>query len=181
MKLSLDFIDTLHTARAYSGETSTTMFNVHHFSLFMLFSTSSEAVSFSQAFPFASFPKYFVQRTLRASRPNPTEPFLHLLEQNHRIVPSFFTYMAPVPGGNSFPQKEHSLSLGTGNPLSSSEFLGFPFGFPQQENVVGSHRAFHVSCYDASFVSSFKHSNSDLRDLTGGSCSTNHLNDFGGN
>ncbi len=138
-------------------------------------------MSFSQAFPFSSFPKYFVQRILRESRFNSIELFLHLLEQNHRIVPSFLTYMMPVPSGNSCPQKEQNLSLGTGKPPVSSNFFGFPFSFPQHENVVGSHRTFHVSCYDAPFVPSFEHSNPDLGDLTSESCSTDHLNDFGGN
>jgi hypothetical protein len=40
------------------------------------------------------------------------ELFLHLLEQNHRSVPSFLTYIMPVEGGNSFPQKEQFLDLG---------------------------------------------------------------------
>jgi hypothetical protein len=41
--------------------------------------------------------------------------FLHLLEQNHKIVPSFFTYIMPVAGGNSCPQKEQFLDFGTDN------------------------------------------------------------------
>ena len=64
------------------------------------------------AFPLSSFPKYFVHRTLRESRFSFVELFLHLLEQNQRVVPSFFTYMMPVPGGNSFPQNEHCRGFG---------------------------------------------------------------------
>jgi len=41
--------------------------------------------------------------------------FLHLLEQNHKIVPSLFTYIMPVAGGNSCPQKEQFLDFGTTN------------------------------------------------------------------
>ena len=36
----------------------------------------------------------------------------HLLEQNQSIVPSFLTYIIPVPGGMSAPQNEHFLILG---------------------------------------------------------------------
>lgn len=38
--------------------------------------------------------------------------FLHLLEQNHNIVPSFLTYINPVPGGISLPQKLQVLTAG---------------------------------------------------------------------
>src|SRR4030042_6596349 len=64
------------------------------------------------ALPFSSFPKYVVHLSLRASLPNFRELFLHLLEQNQRSEPSFFTYIMPVPAGNSLPQNEHFLGLG---------------------------------------------------------------------
>jgi len=44
------------------------------------------------------------------------ELFLHLLEQNQKVEPSFLTYMMPVPDGNSCPQKEQRRSLGTSKP-----------------------------------------------------------------
>jgi len=68
--------------------------------------------------PFSSFPKYFVHLSLRASLPN-FELFRHLLEQNHRIEPSFLTYIMPVPAGNSLPQNEHFLGLGKNHPQDS--------------------------------------------------------------
>jgi hypothetical protein len=40
---------------------------------------------------------------------------LHLLEQNHKMVPSFLTYIMPVPAGKSLPQNEHFRGLGIGN------------------------------------------------------------------
>jgi hypothetical protein len=64
------------------------------------------------AFPFSSLPKYAVHLNLRASLPSFKELFLHLLEQNHNIEPSFLTYIMPVPLGNSLPQNEHFLGLG---------------------------------------------------------------------
>jgi hypothetical protein len=57
-------------------------------------------------------PKYVVHLSLRASLPNFKELFLHLLEQNHKMDPSFLTYIMPVPIGNSLPQNEHFLGLG---------------------------------------------------------------------
>lgn len=68
-----------------------------------------------QALPFSSLPKYFVHLSLRASLPI-LKLFLHLLEQNHKIVPSFLMYIIPVPAGNWLPQNEHFLGLGTCNP-----------------------------------------------------------------
>ena len=68
----------------------------------------------SQALPFSSFPKYVVHFNLRESLPNFNELFLHLLEQNHKIDPSFLTYIIPVPSEKSFPQNEHFLGLGKG-------------------------------------------------------------------
>jgi len=40
-----------------------------------------------------------------------------LLEQNHKIAPSFLTYIMPVPAGKSLPQNEHFLDLGNGDHL----------------------------------------------------------------
>jgi len=37
-----------------------------------------------------------------------------LLEQKYRIDPSFRTYIDPVAGGYSFPQKEHRTIRGIG-------------------------------------------------------------------
>jgi len=65
-----------------------------------------------QALPFSSLPKYAVHLSLRASLLKFRELFLHLLEQNHRIEPSFFTYIMPEPAENSLPQNEHFLGLG---------------------------------------------------------------------
>src|SRR4030067_150835 len=64
------------------------------------------------AFPFSSFPKYFVHFSLRASLPKLSVLFLHFPEQNHKSVPSFLTYIMPVPAGNSLPQNEHFLGFG---------------------------------------------------------------------
>jgi hypothetical protein len=64
-----------------------------------------------QALPFSSFPKYAVHLSLRESLLI-DELFLHLLEQNHKIEPSFFMSIMPVPGGKSCPQNEHFLGLG---------------------------------------------------------------------
>jgi hypothetical protein len=66
----------------------------------------------NQALPFSSLPKYVVHFSLRASLPNFKEPLRHLLEQNHKIDPSFLTYIMPVPLENSLPQNEHFLGLG---------------------------------------------------------------------
>ena len=57
-------------------------------------------------------PKYVVHLSFRASLLNSKELFLHLLEQNHRIEPSFFTNIMPVPAGKLLPQNEHFLGLG---------------------------------------------------------------------
>jgi hypothetical protein len=65
-------------------------------------------------------PKYVVHLSLRASLPNAKELFLHLLEQNQKIDPSFLTYIMPEPAGNSLPQNEHFLGLGKGD---SSEWF----------------------------------------------------------
>ena len=62
--------------------------------------------------PFSSLPKYLVHFSLRASRLNDKLLFLHLLESNHRIEPSFLTNIIPVPAGKSAPQKEHFLGFG---------------------------------------------------------------------
>jgi len=70
-----------------------------------------------QALPFSSLPKYVVHLSFRASLPNFKELFLHLLEQNQKIEPSFLTYIMPVPAGNSLPQNEHFLGLGKGKSL----------------------------------------------------------------
>jgi len=43
--------------------------------------------------------------------------FLHLLEQNHNIEPSFLTYIMPVPAGKSLPQNEHFMNLGKNRSL----------------------------------------------------------------
>jgi hypothetical protein len=64
------------------------------------------------ALPFSSLPKYFVHFSLRASLLKLNELFLHLPEQNHRMAPSFFTYIMPVPDGKSVPQNEHFRGLG---------------------------------------------------------------------
>jgi len=64
--------------------------------------------------PFSSLPKYVVHFSLRASLPNFRELLRHLLEQNHRVEPSFLMYIMPVPLGNSFPQNEHFLGFGMG-------------------------------------------------------------------
>jgi hypothetical protein len=72
------------------------------------------------ALPFSSLPKYAVHLSLRGSLPNIKELFLHLLEQNHKIEPSFFMYIIPVPAGNSLPQNEHFLGLG--NSIPSKQF-----------------------------------------------------------
>jgi len=69
-------------------------------------------VSNGQALPFSSLPKYIVHLSLRASLLKLRELFLHLLEQNQKIEPSFLTYIMPVPGVNSLPQNEHFLGLG---------------------------------------------------------------------
>jgi hypothetical protein len=69
-------------------------------------------------------PKYVVHLSLRASLPNFRELFLHLLEQNQKIDPSFLTYIMPVPVGNSLPQNEHFLGLGKDY---SSECFGLGF------------------------------------------------------
>jgi hypothetical protein len=53
--------------------------------------------------------------SLRASLLNSSELFLHLLEQNHKMEPSFLTYIMPVPAGKSLPQNEHFRGLGIGN------------------------------------------------------------------
>jgi hypothetical protein len=74
----------------------------------------------SHALPFSSLPKYVVHFSLRASLPSFTELFLHLLEQNHKIDPSFLTYIIPVPCGKSLPQNEHFLGLGKN--ISSKHF-----------------------------------------------------------
>jgi hypothetical protein len=66
----------------------------------------------TQPFPFSSFPKYVVHLSFRASLLKNNELFLHLLEQNQKIDPSFFTNIMPVPAGNSLPQNEHFLGLG---------------------------------------------------------------------
>jgi len=114
-----------------------------------------------QALPFSSFPKYAVHLSLRASLPIKRELFLHLLEQNHRIEPSFLMNIMPVPGGKSCPQNEHFLGLGkVGSSgrfvfLSSVDFLCFSFGFSEHKYVLGSYWTFDVSRYDASFVFSF--------------------------
>ena len=62
--------------------------------------------------PFSSLPKYVVHFSLRASLLNSSELFLHLPEQNHRMVPSFLMYIMPVPLGKSLPQNEHFRGLG---------------------------------------------------------------------
>jgi hypothetical protein len=62
--------------------------------------------------PFSSLPKYLVHFSLRASRLNDKELFLHLPESNHRIDPSFLTYIMPVPAGKSAPQNEHLRFFG---------------------------------------------------------------------
>jgi hypothetical protein len=51
--------------------------------------------------------------SFRASLLKNKELFLHLLEQNHKTDPSFLMYIMPVPAGNSLPQNEHFLGLGT--------------------------------------------------------------------
>jgi len=53
-----------------------------------------------------------VHLSLRASLLKNNELFLHLLEQNQKIDPSFLTNIMPVPAGNSLPQNEHFLGLG---------------------------------------------------------------------
>jgi hypothetical protein len=53
-----------------------------------------------------------VHFSLRASLLKNKELFLHLLEQNHNIDPSFLMYIMPVPAGKSSPQNEHFLGLG---------------------------------------------------------------------
>jgi hypothetical protein len=53
-----------------------------------------------------------VHLSLRASLLKNSELFLHLLEQNHKIDPSFLMNIMPVPAGNSLPQNEHFLGLG---------------------------------------------------------------------
>jgi hypothetical protein len=65
--------------------------------------------------PFSSLPKYLVHFSLRASRLNDKLLFLHLLESNHRIEPSFLTHIMPVPAGKSAPQNEHFLGFGMTN------------------------------------------------------------------
>ena len=50
--------------------------------------------------------------SFRGSLPKLKELFLHLLEQNHKIDPSFLMYIIPVPAGNSLPQNEHFLGRG---------------------------------------------------------------------
>jgi hypothetical protein len=76
-----------------------------------------------QALPFSSLPKYVVHLSFLASLLNSKELLLHLLEQNHKIDPSFLMYIMPVPAGNSAPQNEHFLGLGTGG--SSKHFSLF--------------------------------------------------------
>jgi hypothetical protein len=76
----------------------------------------------AQALPFSSLPKYFVHLSLRGSLLSFKELFLHLLEQNHRIDPSFLTYIMPVPSGKSSPQNEHFLGLGKDDPPPNSRF-----------------------------------------------------------
>ena len=65
--------------------------------------------------PFSSLPKYLVHFSLRASRLNAKLLFLHLLESNQRIEPSFLTNIMPVPAGKSAPQNEHFLGFGMTN------------------------------------------------------------------
>ncbi len=74
-------------------------------------------MQFPYALPFSSLPKYVVHLSLRASRPKLKELFLHLLESNHNIAPSFLTYIVPVPAGNSAPQNEHFLFFGIAGPF----------------------------------------------------------------
>jgi hypothetical protein len=64
------------------------------------------------ALPFSSFPKYVVHFSFLASLPK-NELLRHLLEQNQSIDPSFLINIIPVPDGNSLPQNEHLLGLGT--------------------------------------------------------------------
>jgi len=78
----------------------------------------------AHAFPFSSFPKYVVHLSLRASLLKNRELFLHLLEQNQNIDPSFLMNIMPVPAGNSLPQNEHFLGLGINiSPDNSIELI----------------------------------------------------------
>jgi hypothetical protein len=93
---------------------------------------------------------------LRASLLKFSELFLHLLEQNHRRVPSFLTYIMPVPAGKSLPQNEHFLGLGIENSsclhFLSGDFLCFSFGFAEHQNVLNTHWTLDVSRYNATLV-----------------------------
>lgn len=104
----------------------------------------------SYAFPFSSLPKYVVHLSLRASLLKLSVLFLHFPEQNQRIVPSFLTYIIPVPDGNSLPQKEHFLDLGIGlSPYAgfqlSREFLCFSLCFSEHQYVLDSNWTFDIS------------------------------------
>jgi hypothetical protein len=56
----------------------------------------------------------------------------------------------------TFPTFGHRRSSPTRISYSlSPDFLGFSFRLSQHQNVLHSHRSFHVPCYDASPVSSF--------------------------
>jgi hypothetical protein len=134
------------------------------------------------ALPFSSLPKYFVHLSFRESLLNFKELFLHLLEQNHKIDPSFFTYIIPVPAGNSLPQNEHSLGFGKDNllcyldsNLSPSNLSGFSFSLFKHQKVLNPHGPFDIARYDTTLVFSSEDAHSHLRDLTGHTSTSNNL------
>jgi hypothetical protein len=130
--------------------------------------------------PFSSLPKYLVHFSLRASRLNAMLLFLHLLESNHRIVPSFLTYIMPVPAGKSAPQNEHFLGFGMTNSPSylSGNFLCFSLSFSQHQNVLCSDWSFDVACDDSAFVFAFHDADADLCDFACYACAAYDLYDF---
>jgi len=122
--------------------------------------------------------------SFRASLPKNKELFLHLLEQNHRIDPSFLTNIMPVPGGNSVPQNEHFFGLGMiGVPHNcdsklSVDFLCFPFGLSQHQDILASHWPLDIARYDTSLIFSFEDSHPNLSYFASHACAADDLYHF---
>lgn len=60
------------------------------------------------------------------------------------------------------------------------DLLGFPFGLAEHKNIAETNRSLHISSDNASLISSFANSDSDLNDLSGYSGSADDLGYFGG-
>jgi hypothetical protein len=104
---------------------------------------------------------------------------LHLFEQNHSTAPSFVCTKAdPVPGSMSLLQKLQRWV--PTNLLAPPHLTCFTLSFAENENITHSDRPLHVSCKDSSLVPAFHNLDSNLSDFSGHSCSTQQLNDFGG-